>query len=68
MRSANIDAQLNTVSDAIKNLKAIDKQLTRQGCTLTHLHIKKGTKKMYTLDPVDAQGKRKYTYIGVNPE
>jgi len=68
MKTQTIDKRLKKINDNIKSLSKKEMQLTRAGCLNAYLHIKKGTNKMYSYAPVDAAGKRQYTYIGVDPK
>lgn len=61
--------------EAIKDLKRLDRLLTRLGCVNAHIHFKsrkvngvsQKTNQMYTLGPQDTKTKkRQYTYIGVD--
>ncbi|MDH5396209.1 MAG: hypothetical protein OEW97_08020, partial [Gammaproteobacteria bacterium] len=62
-----INNALVTIKKLIKELSALEKQLTTQGCINAYIHFKTGTNKMYLLEPVVA-GKRKFHYVGVDPE
>jgi len=63
-----LDALTIDVDAALIALKAEDARLTEAGCIKAYAHFKTGTRKMYLNEPCDPKnGKRRFTYVGVDP-
>jgi hypothetical protein len=66
---SKIDKELQRLRSEIKVLKGEEKCLTDAGCLLAKIHFKTDRPNvMYMLEPVDAEGKRKYIHVGVKPK
>lgn len=68
MAGKKVDELVHHVKAQVRALEAMEKRLTKQGCLQAYAHFKTGTRKMFLLEPVDQDGKRPYTYVGVDPD
>lgn len=68
MIGKTIDDRAVAIRATAKRIKATIARLERQGTIHAYAHFKPGGRKMFLKEPADSTGKRRFHYVGVDPQ